>query len=187
MNDDLWMFCDLETTGSEEADSIIEIGCVLTTPTLTEIGEFSSVVHAPDAALGRLYRNDFVRQMHTANGLLDLATRVEPGQHSRLVAHQVTRWLKSAGAEKGKVVLAGSGVGHFDRKFIDREMPQLSTWLRYWCIDVGVIRRAHEAWTGQPLADQPNDRKPHRALDDARLHLEEARLWRALFVKASGN
>lgn len=39
----LWL--DLETTGSDEAhDSIIEVGCALTTTDLVEIAAFSEIV-----------------------------------------------------------------------------------------------------------------------------------------------
>ncbi len=174
----LWL--DLETTGSEvEHDCIIEVGCMLTTHDLIEIDTFTSVVKPEAAGLGRLFMNPIVKEMHTVNGLIDdiLAVDTKP---VHLVTKSLLEWLAESGAEQGKTVLAGSGVGHFDRKFIDRYMPQLSKYLRYWCIDIGVIRRAHDMWVGTTVSTA-NDGKTHRSLDDVICHVEEARAFRVLW------
>lgn len=72
MNDHHLLWLDLETTGTDESkDSIIEIGCVLTDADLNEVSDFTMYVEPTDEALGRLLRNDIVREMHKANGLLD--------------------------------------------------------------------------------------------------------------------
>lgn len=187
LDDDLWLWLDLETTGSDpERDSIIEIGCILTTPNLEEPPDatwayFQSPVRPTDEALGRLYHNPTVRKMHEDNGLLpSLHDAHLPAPHD--VARRLDRWLNRCGAKPGRVVLAGSGVGHFDRRFLDRWMPQIGKqWLRYWCIDVGVIRRALEVWdVPRPAELTPN--KPHRALADAQIHLNEARGFRDLLL-----
>lgn len=180
---DLLLWLDLETTGSEvEHDCIIEIGCVLTTTNLTEIAEWSSVVTPSPLGLGRLMQNAYVRNMHETNGLLgeilaDDATEIRPHD----AAKSLMAWLAANNAGQGRTVLAGSGVGHFDRRFIARYLPQLDKHLRYWCIDIGVVRRAHEMWSGAPQPSSANDAKTHRALDDARCHLAEARAFALLW------
>jgi oligoribonuclease len=178
----LWL--DLETTGSDVAhDSIIEVGCILTTTDLVVFGEFQAVVVPEAEGYGRLMLNDFVRGMHTNNGLLEDLT-AGLGKKPHEVTKDLLAWLRSLGASEGRTVLAGSGVGHFDRKFIDRYMPQLSRFLRYWCIDVGVVRRAHEMWVGT-VVSTANDGKTHRALDDVRCHLAEAQAFRDLWADDS--
>lgn len=178
----LWL--DLETTGSDESkDSIIEVGCILTTHDLMPLGEFTAVV-APEAeGYGRMMLNATVRKMHDGNGLL---WELSEGHGRR--PHEVTKdllaWLVGCGAKEGHTVLAGSGVGHFDRRFIARFMPQLDPFLRYWVIDIGVIRRAHEMWVGTTVSSA-NDGKTHRALDDIRCHLAEAQAFRDLWQASS--
>jgi oligoribonuclease len=190
MADDLLLWLDLETTGADESkDSIIEIGCVLTTTDLVHIAESSWLVEPTDEALGRLLRNDIVRRMHETNGLLHEITKgsVSPVHKPHEAAKLLLGWLRLSGANEGSVVLAGSGVAHFDRRFISRWMPQVDRFLRYWCIDIGVVRRAHEMWTGTPSPSTANEAKTHRALDDARCHLAEARAFRQLWLDNSGD
>lgn len=176
----LWL--DLETTGSDvEHDSIIEIGCILTTTGLDALGEFSFTLTPDPEGLGRMMMNPVVRGMHEGNGLLAEILTAEHDRKPHHAAKALLAWLADLGAQEGRTVLAGSGVGHFDRKFIDRYMPQVSRFLRYWCIDIGVVRRAHEMWAGTAVSTA-NDGKTHRALDDARCHLAEAQAFRSLWM-----
>lgn len=57
-------------------------------------------------------------------------------------------------------------------------MPQVSRRCAYWSIDIGVVRRAHTMWVGELPSAGLNESKTHRALDDARVHLAEARAFR---------
>ena len=180
------LWCDLETTGSDEAhDCIIEIGCILTTHDLIDVCEFSAVVKPEPLGLGRMLQNDVVRTMHEQNGLLDDVLKASDEDRPHKVTRRLLDHLDAAGAPP-KMVLAGSGVGHFDRRFINRYMPQLAERLRYWVIDVGVIRRAHEMWVG-PDPFEWNGKKTHRAIDDVRCHLEEARAFRGLWNGREGS
>jgi oligoribonuclease len=171
----LWL--DLETTGvDEDKDSIIEIGCVLTSglPGLVVLGEYVEHVRPTDQALGRLLRNDIVATMHTENGLLNEITDLtRTFKHPGEVQLDVIRWIDNI-VDTRSVVLAGSGVAHFDRRFLKAHMPKLDRRLRHWSIDVGVIRRFFAETTGSTLGPDPSV-KTHRALDDAYLHLREAR------------
>lgn len=178
---DLLLWLDLETTGSDERhDCIIEVGCILTTPELDDLGEFSMVVTPEAEGYGRMMLNHVVREMHEHNGLLAAIAGLESAQRPHNVTKDLVVWLEGLGAKPRQTVLAGSGVGHFDRRFIVRWMPQLDHYLRYWCIDIGVIRRAHGMWVGTKVSDA-NSAKTHRALDDARCHLREAREFAALW------
>lgn len=180
IHDDHLLWIDLETTGSaSDKDCIIEVGAVLTTTDLTELGSFTSLVRPNDRGLGRLMLNKFVREMHTANGLLDELLNSE-AKTPHDVGQELIAWATDLGAQQGRTVLAGSGVAHFDRRFLDKFMPQVTQLLRYWVIDIGVIRRAHDMWVGTEVS-KANDAKTHRALDDVYCHLEEARAFKALW------
>ena len=163
------LFLDLETTGSSDTDSIIEIGAVLTytDKVFTEIFEFHSNVFPRNGS----FMSPFVRKMHEDNGLLN---ELELGHG---------RWIPDVEADllnqiievihNDRLVLAGSGVGHFDRRFIKREMSTLDARMVYYPLDVGTTRRL--ACIAGVTNDPPS--KPHRALADARLALAEARMY----------
>lgn len=194
MTDDLWLWLDLETTGLDPAkDAIIEIGCLLTDPHLNAVtshdgqplAPFEAVVWPGVPAYEKLLADPVVEAMHRSNGLIDdlteLAANPSPENIASVEARILT-WLGQAPGPRSdaKFVLAGSGVGRFDRRFIDRDMPNLASWLRYWSIDVDVLRRTRQTWG---IAEPDREERPHRALADARLHLEEARMIRDEWIE----
>jgi oligoribonuclease len=161
---------DLESTGSDEtADPILEIGMVLTNTNLDEVADFDCVVKIDrDDAYER--SAEVVREMHTANGLWDA---LDTGLPLLDVESECISFFQRHG-EKHDFILAGSGVAHFDRRFLKAQMPRFEKWLRYYSIDVGVLRRSLEL-IGREDTLMPKQDKAHRALEDARLHLEEMR------------
>lgn len=182
----LWM--DLETTGSDEdMDEIIEIGALLTDFELNQVGRtFSQVYQPDDTALGRLIKNDVVREMHTANGLLAECIRAKHYARNSLdvnnwLNYEINRKQRRGPVEKFRFMLAGSGVGHFDREFISRYLPDLDNLLVFAPLDVGMVRRFLKVSGVEPSHADNTDQKNHRALDDVILHLEEARAYRDWF------
>jgi oligoribonuclease len=178
VNDLLWV--DLETTGSDETrgDEILEIACIVTDKDLNEVkGEWQSLVRPSLIGQKRLVENDFVRKMHMENGLLAELTGETPDISG--VDYRLAEWLDKnfhRSLPIKKFTLAGSGVAHFDSRFIRGYMPRLSAQLNYFTIDVGVIRRSWREWVGTEVSNA-NEGKTHRAMDDIRCHLEEARAF----------
>lgn len=165
----LWL--DLETTGSDpEKDKILEIGTVLTDYELNELDSYSAVISDQE---NLKLMDDYVRNMHTVNGLIK---DIEAGSGTFLKDAEISiiKMMQDNGAPSKLVVLAGSGVSHFDRFFIKRYMKDLNAYLKYFNIDVGVMRRVLTI-IGRDDLIMKDFAKPHRALDDARLHLEEMR------------
>lgn len=173
MNSNFVFWIDLETTGTDEDfDHILEVGAVLTGPgpAYPEIETFHFVTGELTPA--RLWRmNDTVTMMHAQSGLLSEGKQGGPSISQ--VDEEIHTVLKQyAGSEH--IPCAGSGVSHFDRRFIKRYMPKTSRHLTYWNLDVGELRRSlREA--GFAIADSGN--LNHRALDDIRAHIEERRLY----------
>lgn len=193
--DDVILFLDLETTGVDERlDNIIEIGMSLvsTQEGYPEISAFSLVVEPTDNAFLRMMQNDTVRNMHDANGLLDEIQQLRVGNIKRRSGmdadgyvpvgpsdadRAIQRWLREdtpVGRNTTHIPYGGSGVLHFDRRFIDRYLPRLSERITHWAYDVGVMRRAFTKFGVQP---SDIEGKTHRALDDARVHAEEWRYY----------
>ena len=185
MSNILWV--DLETTGSEiEGNSLIEIGSIVTdnSPDLNEIGSFTAVIHTePSDWLDTV---PVVIDMHTENGLM--ADSLAGGGPRHDVVDDWADWALELC--DGRIPLAGSGVAHFDRKWIDYELAaagptrractDLAQQLQYWAYDIGPARRFSKlakldlGLYGYDGA-QAGAGKLHRGLADIRDHAVEAR------------
>lgn len=167
-----YVWLDLETTGSNEfEDVILEVGVVITDAELNELTALSWVLRDDDEKLVKA--DSVVQEMHRINGLendvADAWLSVEDLDLDLMLL------LKGYG-KKHDFVLAGSGVSHFDRRFLAEYLPTFLKYFRYYSIDVGVLRRTLKLAGRQDLLlPLSQENKTHRALDDARLHLEELR------------
>jgi len=164
----LWI--DLETTGSDlETNRIIEVGAVLTDYNLNILGSHRAVIG--DSSRVTLITDPIVVEMHTKNGLIENLKSGE-GTTEYESEDRIIQMMESFGLRKHDVAIAGSGVQHFDRPFIARDMPRLNSWLKYFSIDVGVMRRVLQI-AGREDLTLDTKSKNHRAFDDAMLHLSE--------------
>lgn len=181
----LWV--DLETTGVDDnLDSIIEVGAILTDTNLNEIDQKSILVEPTDEAMLRLGRNETVTEMHQANGLLDdLNTDTVYPPH--LADSMLVGMLEEHSVKKHRVMLAGSGVSHFDRRFIKAQLPYTDTYLAYPSIDIGVVRRTWQMLVPGHGVGPAKSSKTHRALDDIKYHLEEARAFKEAWNRLVSN
>lgn len=181
---ELLAWTDLETAGTNELnDPILEIAVVVTGPDLEEIGSCEAVIRPLGWAAGGVpgWIRPEVSKMHTDSGLWeDCASRGVPAWEAE---GNVTSLLAGI-APTGGFVLAGSGVSHFDRRFLKAQMPRLERWFKYYCIDVGVLRRTL-AIIGRDDLIPPAPAKPHRAMADVRLHISELRHIRQALGPAS--
>ena len=188
---DLMAWLDLETTGTDERTGhILEVGIVLSKakPPFEEVIAGSWIVDpSVDDPRWRSTMGDFVTNMHTENGLLADLEAMERRPSEATIEQEILAWLKLC-AGSDPLLLAGSGVAHFDRRWIRHRMPKLEERFDYVIMDVGVIRRAVDLSMGghrrAPSFGGQTDGTPHRALDDARDHLEEFRRYSALLAGA---
>lgn len=171
---------DLETTGLDPVeDRITEIAVVGVDENLNELFSFETVIEPTEATWRRLAQNTIPREMADANGLLG-ALRDPEGR--RMTIEQAERALLAILAEftphERAFVIGGSGVGSHDVPFLRQHMPALMREYAYYPHDTGVIRREWARATGHQISDA-NLSKTHRAMDDVRCHLDEARTIRA--------
>jgi len=175
---------DLETTGLSPAnDPILEVGLIVTgiEPPFEEILSYGRVAQPLDEWHSKM--GGYVFGMHSKNGLI---REVEATTTTlKDVESEIIDTFDALGKPE-QFVLAGSGVGHFDSKFIELQMPELHSWLHYTFMDVGMLRRAFK-YTGRSDLDAfgstftaPSE-KPHRGLDDVRDHLTEFRAYSDLY------
>jgi oligoribonuclease len=163
-------------------DALIEIAVVVTDSQLNPLGQgIDLVIKPPAAALDQM--GDFVRQMHTASGLLDLL----PGGVTLAQAQdQVMAYVRQYVSHEGKAPLAGNSVST-DRGFIDRDLPALGGLLHYRNIDVSSVKELARRWYPRLYFAAPEKLGTHRALADIHDSIDELRYYRAtMFVAEPG-
>lgn len=177
---------DLETTGtSHTAGSILEVGCLVTDRDGTVLGSFTRLVRPHPTHVARM--DPVVVELHRTSGLLaemeacDQRRRsADPGDAPTTTTDRELRAFLDPFAYRGQVILGGSGVGHFDQRWIRHHLPRTAKALTWWVYDVGVVRRFLS--TVNPALVRPAPEKAHRGLADATDHAAEWFFYRDLLA-----
>ncbi len=167
------VWVDIETTGLDpEKDIILEVAVVVTTivPGVTGslYGEVSAESWVVKPAAGLPPLHPAVLQMHSKNGLLN---ELHDGASVREVDVMAAAMVQYFDAVGGPI--AGS-TPHFDKRFLDRQMPLLAACFNHRTFDVSTLKQAWcqehaESWVHVPGEGE------HRALSDIRDSIELAR------------
>lgn len=179
-DDDRLVWIDLEMTGLDvEHHVIVEIACIVTDSALNMLDDgIDLVIHADDAELARM--DDFVRRMHTKSGLLPLiktSTVTVAAAQAR-----VLEYIAQHVSTRSSAPLCGNSIG-VDRRFLDRYMHELDTYLHYRSIDVSSLKELSRRWYPAIYKKRPGKAETHRALDDIRESIAELVYYRnELFV-----
>jgi oligoribonuclease len=182
VNDRL-VWIDCEMTGlSLEADALIEVAALVTDFDLNVLGAGIDVIVKPPAeALDQM--DDFVRDMHTSSGLLDV---LDQGVTLQEAEEQVVSYIREHCPEGSRPPLAGNTVAT-DRSFLARDMPTLESVLHYRIVDVSSIKELARRWYPRAYYQSPAKSGNHRALADIQESIEELRYYRAaIFVPPPG-
>lgn len=157
----LYLYFDAETPGLDEEMGVLEGGWFVT-PDINVAGELRSRLTDADPEASFLIADDFVRKMHTDNGLwVDLRTSV-----SRLPIETIEQEiLDDIGDHKGPVYLVGNSI-RLDRAFIQRWMPTLDRRLHYRQIDLTSVRLFLEGFGFDTTREGWSGNVAHRAGDD---------------------
>jgi oligoribonuclease len=182
MNDRL-VWIDCEMTGLDLAtDALIEVAVLVTDFELNVIDDGIDLIIAPPAgALEQM--GDFVREMHTASGLLaELANGIPLADAEQQVLDYITGHVP----EVRKAALAGNSVGT-DRTFLVRDMPKVEAHLHYRNVDVSSIKELVRRWYPRVYYATPAKTGNHRALADITESIAELRYYReTVFVPQPG-
>ncbi len=177
----VWIDCEM--TGLDlERDALIEVAALVTDYELNQVGEgIDVVVRPPDEALTQM--NDFVREMHTTSGLLDVLAE---GMSLADAEEAVLAHIKELAPEPGRSPLGGNSVAT-DRAFLVRDMPALEGHLHYRMVDVSSIKLLARRWYPRAYFAAPEKHGGHRALADITESIAELRYYReAVFVPQPG-
>src|SRR3954452_6318568 len=173
-NGDRLVWLDLEMTGLDlDRHVIVEIAALVTDDDLEPVDErIDLIVHQPPSALAEM--DDYVRNMHTKSGLLP---EIEASTLSLADAGaQVLDYVRERVAE-GKSPLCGNSIG-VDRRFLDRQLPELDRYLHYRSIDVSSFKELCRRWYPAVYKGRPNKNETHRALADVLDSIAEMKYYR---------
>lgn len=170
--DMLWV--DVETTGLELDDPIIEIGLRLGT-SMGDLGpSFQSLVWHP-GWLNKLERegNEIANDMHEASGLkrelIQLTMDLDKRGHmtARDIDKRIMDWLAHNQVPVGELPMCGSSI-HFDRYRIAQQMPDTDSQFSYRNIDISTVKELCRRLNPEVYKAREgiqND-KSHRVLSD---------------------
>ena len=168
----LWV--DLEMTGLEpDKDKILEVAAIATDMQLNEIATYEAVVKVDDKLIKSRMVGDFwEKNSKTRDALI---AQNETGKPVKEVEKELLAFIDK---NFGKTIyLAGNSI-HQDRKFIEREMPDLDKKLHYRMFDVSAWKIYFENALNKKFTKPEN----HRALDDINGSIEEFK-WYLTFLK----
>jgi oligoribonuclease len=81
--------------------------------------------------------------------------------------------------------MCGNSIG-VDRRFLDRQLPELDAYLHYRSIDVSSLKELCRRWYPAEYKGRPGKNETHRALDDVRESIAELRYYRETILKPPG-
>lgn len=143
------------------------------------VKEYTAVIHHDPNALAM---SDFVRKMHTGNGLLaDVATSPTTLAQSDDFLFAVCQDLTDK-PQPRDLTLAGNSV-HFDLAWVRKHLPKFASCLSHRVFDVSTLTRVCQSWLSEDDAKACKaefDAVPpiHRALDDVRASLACALIFK---------
>lgn len=168
----LWI--DLEMTGLDPVnDRILEVAAIATDMKLDEIARFTAIVKVPEELMKERMIGDFWEKNAKSRDAL-----IAQNKDGKPVSEVEQELLKFLDDNFGKeVYLAGNSI-HQDRKFIEREMPELNKRLHYRMLDVSAWKIYFENALNKKYLKPEN----HRALDDIEGSIGELK-WYLTFLK----
>lgn len=182
MTDTNFLFLDIETTGLPLRPSqhhILELGAILVNDEFDQLGESFHVVVA--SCEPPMAWDTWCRNQHVKSGLVnDIYLMGVPITEAALAfAVWFDDLVKTYELDKKKISVAGASV-HFDRSFLDQTpgIAERLAALSHRMFDTSTLRTAFKVaghYDSVRLKQSSQD-VAHRALDDVRYDIEQAKL-----------
>lgn len=161
-------------TGLEpDKDKILEVAAIATDMELNEVARYEAVVKVDEKLMKSRMVGDFWEKNHVSRDAL--IAQNETGKPVQEVENELLKFIDKYCTKE--LYLAGNSI-HQDRKFIEREMPQLDERLHYRMLDVSAWKIYFENALKKKFVKPEN----HRALDDINGSIEELK-WYLTFLK----
>ena len=163
----LWI--DLEMTGLDpEKDRILEVAAIATSWDLKPIKTYEGIVKVNNRIIKKRMVGEFWEK--NAESYKSLVEQNKSGKPIKTIEQELLSFLDQNFGEE--VYLAGNSI-HQDRKFIDREMPELAKRLHYRMLDVSAWKIYFENALGKKFTKPEN----HRALSDIEGSIDELKYY----------
>jgi len=170
------VWIDLEMTGLDlERERIIEIATIVTDSNLNVLSE-GPVLAISQGQVFLDEMDEWNQTHHSRSGLLD---RIEKEGVGEREAEAMTLSFINEFVLQGEATLCGNSVCQ-DRRFLNRYMPTLESFLHYRNIDVSSIKELSKRWRPD-LQDLIKKKGSHSALLDIRESIEELKVYRDHF------
>ncbi|SEM11869.1 oligoribonuclease [Halomonas caseinilytica] len=172
------VWIDLEMTGLDpERERIIEVATLVTDADLNVVAEGPVLaVHQPDALLEAM--DDWNRKTHGGSGLTE---RVRTSDIDTAEAERRTLAFLHEHVTPGTSPMCGNSV-HQDRRFLEREMPELLAFFHYRNLDVSTLKELAKRWNPGALVGF-GKRNVHLAMDDIKESIAELAHYRRTFLR----
>lgn len=180
---DLLVWIDLEMTGlNPEKERIIEVATLITDADLNVVAEGPVIaVRQPDQLLAEM--DEWCTRTHGESGL---TARVKASDIDTVTAERETLDFLRQYVEPGSSPMCGNSI-HQDRRFLEREMPELLAFFHYRNLDVSTLKELAKRWNPGALAGFKK-RNVHLAMDDIKESIDELAHYRNTFLQLpSGN
>lgn len=178
---------DAEMTGlSVVEDNLLEIAFVIADPLFNIVSKGSwlwpSAVGAERSQQMYAKANDFVRKMHTNNGLWQDLYSGDTTKTYHEVTQEIVCYFAQLGISKNsKTELCGRNP-NFDLRFLEAQAPEIHALFSYQSIDICSFQRFVGRTYGRSAEYKYDSGKPHRALDDCLNELQELKYYRDNFM-----
>ncbi|MDN3520267.1 oligoribonuclease [Halomonas ramblicola] len=175
------VWIDLEMTGLDpERERIIEVATLVTDNELNLVAEGPVIaVKQPDSLLDGM--DAWCTRTHGESGL---TRRVKASRIDTAEAQRQTLEFLRAHVDPGTSPMCGNSV-HQDRRFLEREMPELLAFFHYRNLDVSTLKELARRWNPGALAGFQK-RNVHLAMDDIKESVAELAHYRNTFLRLPG-
>ncbi|WP_275289393.1 oligoribonuclease [Halomonas elongata] len=172
------VWIDLEMTGLDpNRERIIEVATLVTDADLNVIAEGPVIaVHQPDTLLEAM--DDWNQKTHGASGLV---ARVKASTADTAKAERETLAFLNEHVAPGTSPMCGNSI-HQDRRFLEREMPELLAFFHYRNLDVSTLKELAKRWNPGALVGF-SKRNVHLAMDDIKESIAELAHYRRTFLR----
>jgi oligoribonuclease len=175
---DLLVWIDLEMTGLEpDKERIIEVATLITDAQLNIVAEGPVIaVKQPDSLLAGLV--DWNQNSHGECGLVARvkASTIETQEAERQTLDFLRQYVVA-----GSSPMCGNSI-HQDRRFLEREMPDLWAFFHYRNLDVSTVKELAKRWNPGALVGFKKQ-NAHLAMDDIKESIAELAHYRRTFLR----
>ena len=175
LGSDRLVWLDMEMTGLDPVVCVpVEVAIIITDNELNELANYEAVLACSESDLESM--DDFVRDMHTKNGLLERVSQstTQVAESDAAMTALVTQWC-----DERTGVLAGNSIWQ-DRRFVRRYFTSLDAALHYRMVDVSTIKELTRRWYPNALPEKSSD---HTAMADIRASIAELVHYRTTVFK----